>query len=76
MHEAELFIQAPSWLLSKVCGTKCEQGLKIAKKAKCHELLDNNGYGLGPAFYFGTELLGYGVLFRQQEEAPLGGVKR
>lgn len=67
-----------SWLLSKVWGAKFEQGLKIAKKAKCHELLDNS-YKLEPVFYFGMELLGYGVLFSkfiQQEEAPLGGVKR
>lgn len=75
MHEALLRV-AWSWLLSKVRGTNFEQGLKIAK---CHELLDNNSYKLGPVFYFGMELLAYSVLFskfRQQEEVPLGGAKR
>lgn len=68
-----------SWSPSKVCGIKLKQGLKIAKKAKRHELLDSNSSKLGPVFYFGMELLGYGVLFskfRQQEEDPLGGAKR
>lgn len=75
----EPLIHAWSWSPSKVCGITFKQGLKIAKKAKRHELLDSNSPKLGPVFYFGMELLGYGVLFskfRQQEEAPPGGAKR
>lgn len=44
-----------SLFLSEVCGPKTGQRLKIEKRARCDELLDNN-HKLGSRFYFYSDL--------------------